>query len=92
MLAHLENDDIVQLDLFGSALQVEKARRLFASVDQIRERYGKHTLFLGASFLAHRAAPHEGGRGDTPARRGTLFKGETARRRLAIPMFMGKVT
>lgn len=31
-------------------------------------------------------------RGDVPERQGKLLKGETARRRLAIPMFLGKVS
>ena len=32
----------------------EKMKRMFSSVDAIRERYGKHTPFLGSSFLARR--------------------------------------
>ena len=38
-----------------------------------------------------RHAQHEGARGAIPERRRTLFKGETKRKRLAIPMFLGKV-
>ena len=91
VLAGLEEDTIVQLDLFGEALKLEKSRTLYAAVDDMRERFGKHTLFLGSSFLAHRFGTHLGNRGDAPARKGRLLKGETARRRLAIPMFMGKV-
>jgi len=90
VLGKLEEDTVVQLDLFGGTLQTIKLKRLFAAVDHIRERSGKHTLFLGSSFLAHRAAQHAGERGDNPQRKTTLLKGETARRRLAIPMFLGK--
>jgi hypothetical protein len=65
--------------------------RLFQCVDAIKAKYGKHTLFLGSSYLAHQYAQHEGARGDAPERRRVLFKGETKRKRLAIPMFLGKV-
>jgi len=60
-------------------------------VDTLREKYGKHTVFLGASFLAHTHAQHEGDRGHLPERQHALLPGETARKRLGIPMFMGEV-
>jgi len=59
-------------------------------VDAIKRKYGKHTLFLGASSLAHKHAQHEGSRGAVPERMRMLFKGETKRRRLGIPMHRGK--
>jgi hypothetical protein len=65
--------------------------RLFESVDAIKAKYGKHTLFLGSSFLAHQHAQHGGARGVAPERQRVLFKGETKRKRLGIPMFRGKV-
>jgi DNA polymerase IV len=80
-----------QLDLFGQSLRIEKLERLFKCVNDIKAKYGKHTLFLGSSFLAHTQAQHEGARGAIPERRRVLFKGETKRKRLAIPMFRGKV-
>jgi hypothetical protein len=61
-------------------------------VDTLRAKYGKHTLFLGASFLAHLEAQHDGERGHVPERRQELLPGETARKRLGIPMFMGEVS
>jgi DNA polymerase-4/DNA polymerase V len=91
VLADLKEDTTVQLDLFGEALRLEKARKLFSAVDDVRERFGKHTLYLGSSFLANRFTQHLGDRGDAPERKARLLPGETARRRLAIPMFMGKV-
>jgi len=72
-------------------LRVEKLKKLYASVDTIRNRYGKHTLYLGSSFLANQFAQHLGERGDVPVRRESLLKGETPRRRLGIPMFLGLV-
>ena len=80
-----------QLDLFGASFRIERMHRLFECVDAIKAKYGKHTLFLGSSFLAHQHAQHEGARGAEPQRRRVLFKGESKRKRLAIPMFLGKV-
>ena len=80
-----------QLDLFGQSFRIERMERLFECVDAIKKKYGKHTLFLGSSFLAHTQAQHAGARGAIPERRRVLFKGETERKRLAIPMFRGKV-
>jgi hypothetical protein len=36
-------------------------------------------------------AQHEGARGAVPERQRVLFKGETKRKRLAIPMYRGMV-
>jgi DNA polymerase-4/DNA polymerase V len=79
-----------QLDLFGKVKVSEGFRLIFESVDAISERYGKHAIFLGSSFTAMKFGAHLGARGDTPARTKNLFKGETSRRRLAIPM-LGEV-
>jgi DNA polymerase-4/DNA polymerase V len=81
-----------QLDLFGEAIRMQRLSNLYESVDALRTKYGKHTVFLGASFLAHRHAQHEGERGDVPERQRQLLPGETTRKRLGIPMFMGKVS
>jgi DNA polymerase IV len=81
-----------QLDLFGETIRMQRLSNLYESVDTLREKYGKHTVFLGASFLAHQSAQHDGERGHLPERRRELLPGETARKRLGIPMFMGEVT
>ena len=81
-----------QLDLFGEVIRMQRLSHLYESVDALREKYGKHTVFLGASFLAHQSAQHDGERGHVPERQHTLLPGETARKRLGIPMFMGDVS
>jgi hypothetical protein len=58
---------------------------------RVKTKYGKHTLFLGSSFYAHRMVQHEGERGMLPERTRTLLWGETRRKRLAIPMLMEDV-
>jgi hypothetical protein len=80
-----------QLDLFGEAIRMQRLSNLYESVDTLREKYGKHTVFLGASFLAHRSAQHDDERGHVPERQCQLLPGETARKRLGIPLFMGEV-
>lgn len=81
----------VQPDLFGESLRIEKMMHVYQAVDLMRSKYGKHTVFLGSSFYAHTYAQHAGERGEVPQRMQALLKGETKRRRLAIPMFMGQV-
>jgi DNA polymerase-4/DNA polymerase V len=91
MLLKLGEDKEKQLDLFGEAVRGEGLKKLYDSVDKVNEKFGKHTLFLGSSFLANKFSQHLGDRGDTPQRKSLLFRGETKRKRLAIPMFVGNV-
>ena len=88
-LAEVEN---VQPDLFGEAISAERVSKIYKSIDEIREKYGKHTLFFGSSFDANKFSQHLGDRGDAPERRSFLLKGETKRKRLAIPIFLGKIS
>lgn len=89
-LAKLSSEGGGQLDLFGKVKESEAQRVVFESVDEISERHGKHAVFLGSSFIARKYGAHLGERGDLPERVRQLFKGETARRRLAIPL-LGEV-
>lgn len=90
-LCQLTSDQDLQLNLFDPPLQIEKFHRIYEAMDALRRRYGKHTVFLGSSFPAHRFTQHVGDRGDAPERKGVLMKGETTRQRLGIPMWMGNV-
>lgn len=87
----LEESNTTQLDLFGAFEKDQKLVALYKTVDNIRERYGKHTLFLGTSFQAHKFSAHKGNRGESSERQNNLLKGETKRKRLGIPMLMGGV-
>ncbi len=89
-LLKLRDANAVQLDLFGAARKTEGLLQIFESIDELSEKYGKHVVFLGSSFQAMKFGSHLGRRGDTPERTKQLFKGETARRRLNIPM-LGEV-
>src|SRR5207247_2220957 len=90
-LLKLRDSRDTQLDLFGKVQESEGLKLVFKSVDEISERYGKHAIFLGSSFHAMKFGAHLGDRGDTPQRTRELFKGETSRRRLAIPS-LGEVS
>ena len=84
-LANLADESAVQLDLFGAVRASSGRKRIFASADALAEKYGKHVVFLGASFAAMQGA-HRGSRADAPARTTNRFRGETKRQRLGIPM------
>lgn len=90
-LMKLRDASAVQLDLFGAAKKTEGLLRIFKSIDELSGKYGKHVVFLGSSFQAMKFGSHLGARGDAPLRAKELFKGETARRRLAIPM-LGEIS
>jgi nucleotidyltransferase/DNA polymerase involved in DNA repair len=91
ILCKLSEASYGQLDLFGEVIRLQRLSNLYESVDTLRAKYGKHTVFLGASFLAHTHAQHDSERGHLPERQQVLLPGETPRRRLGIPMFMGDV-
>lgn len=80
-----------QPDLFGNFQKIDKFMKIYRGVDELATRYGKHTLFLGASFEAEKFRTHLGERGDEPERKQHLLLGENKRRRLGIPMWLGAV-
>ena len=85
-LCKLQDAGSGQLDLFGAALKSEGLLKILSSIDELSEKYGKHVVFLGSSFDAMTHSAHLNERGDVAARVTNLFKGETARRRLGLPM------
>lgn len=91
MLGKLHEDGNLQLNLFDPPLHIEMFQRIYHTIDTLRGRYGKHTVFLGSSLVAQTFTQHVGERGDAPERKGLMFKGETSRRRLDISMFVGEV-
>ena len=72
-------------------MKVEKFMKIYRGVDELSARYGKHTMFLGTSLEAQKFGAHLTERGDDPERHKNLLLGETKRRRLGIPMWIGKV-
>jgi DNA polymerase-4/DNA polymerase V len=90
VLSDLRGEGESQLDLFGEVLRAERIRQVYDAIDQLDEKYGKHTVFLGASFAAIQGNQHAGERAEQPRRRQILLKGEGKRRRLGIPL-LGEV-
>src|SRR5512147_1588534 len=91
VLAGLIEEKNVQYTLFDDRLKIEKMARIYESVDRISEKFGKHTIQHAASLPTKLQAQHEGARGDVPVRRAILFKGESKRQRLRLPMLHVKV-
>ncbi len=89
-LINLMEEGTTQLDIFGKVDKSEAVRKVFDSTDELAKKYGKHVLFLGSSFKAMKFSSHVGDRGDSADRTTMLFRGESKRRRLAIPM-LGEV-
>lgn len=81
----------VQYDLFDDVLKLEKISNLYAAVDEIAKRYGKHSVCHASSLPVKMHLQHEGERGDVAMRKGELFKGENTRQRLGLPMLRVKV-
>lgn len=80
-----------QPDLFGAFQKVEKYMKVYKGVDELAQKYGKHTVFLGTSWEAQNFSAHLGQRGDEPERHKHLLLGESKRQRLGIPMWLGRV-
>jgi hypothetical protein len=89
VLSGLTPFESIQYSLFDDLERNERDRRLFATVDRLAKRFGKHTVSLGRSGLILR--PQRVPEADLPFRKKNLLPGETRRKRLAIPMWNLKV-
>lgn len=85
-LCDLAADVVVQTDLFGTLKKSEALVSVYERVDAVAQKYGKHSVFLGSSLGAVVHTLHKGSRAEVVRRTETLFKGETKRRRLSLPM------
>jgi DNA polymerase-4/DNA polymerase V len=90
VLSDLRGEGKSQLDLFGEALRAERMRQVYEAIDHLDHKYGKHTVFLGSSFVAMQGHQHEGDRAELPRRQQMLLKGEGTRKRLGIRL-LGEV-
>lgn len=91
VLAGLVADGKVELTLFDDAVRIEKLSKLYGAIDTLSEAYGKHTVGHVSSLPVKTQRQHEGERGDVPMRKTELFKGETRRQRLGLPLLDVKV-
>lgn len=91
VLAGLIPDDKIQTNLFEQPIKLDKFRRVYAAVDELAERYGKHAVHLLGSEPAHKMPQHIFERGDVPSRKLNRLRGETTRKHLTIPILLQKV-
>lgn len=90
-LSNLRPQSSTQRDLFNNHQRVERHTSISDVMDRIDQKYGKHTIYLGSSMQAITGGNYQGERAKTAKRKRDLLRGETARRRIAIP-YMGKVS
>lgn len=90
MFSDVSGGEAETLDLFGAGAKINEINKIYKAIDEVSHRFGKHTVFLGSSFLAMKNSQHRGERGDKAGRAKHLFRGETSRRRIGLP-FMGIV-
>ena len=84
VLADLVSTDVTQYSLFENPLKAEKIKDLYEAMDNLSNKYGKHTLHLGASHLLE--VRGKGKRGSPTVREQTRLYGETRRRHLGLPL------
>jgi nucleotidyltransferase/DNA polymerase involved in DNA repair len=89
IILDLAPDAHTQYLLFEDPVVVEKIRHLYAAVDEISSKYGKHTLHLGGSHAIETSG--QGKRGVPTVREETRLFGETKRRHLGLPLLHIKV-
>lgn len=87
VLCKLRSENTAQYSLFDDVPKIQSLRRLDRVIDEAGVRYGKHALFLGPGLWLGRCRQHLTARGDLPVRKTELFRGETVRQRLAIPVW-----
>lgn len=80
-----------QMGLFPENARSERLRDLYGTIDQLADRFGKHTIFLGATERALNRSAHQGIRGTPSTRASTILPGETARQHIGLP-FLGSVS
>jgi DNA polymerase-4 len=91
VLAGLVPEHSVQYSLFDDPARIGKMAQIYSTIDEIAEKFGKHTIQHASSLPTKLQAQHEGERGDVPIRRDNLFKGENRRQRLSLPLLHIKV-
>jgi nucleotidyltransferase/DNA polymerase involved in DNA repair len=84
ILLDLKPDTNIQYSLFDDPVQAEKIKELYAAADELGEKFGKHTLHLGASHLIEKLG--KGRRGMPTVREHTRLTSETRRRHLGMPL------
>lgn len=86
VLTDLKVETSQQMDLFCDILKIDKAKRLYGAIDSVSKKFGKHTLFLGSSFLSVSKSTTQQSESKILERSNVMFKGETKRKKIYIPL------
>ncbi len=86
VLSGLVSENEVQYSLFDDPMEAERTMKIYSTIDELSERFGKHAVQHATSLPVKSQQQHEGERGDTPQRKKELIRGENARQRLGIPL------
>jgi hypothetical protein len=70
-------------------MQAEKIKNLYNVADELGQKFGKHTLHLGSSYLIEKLG--RGRRGNSTVREQTQIKGKTRRCHLGLPLWHIKI-
>lgn len=90
VLSRLEDDRSEQIGLFDDVQAMERVRRLGEVIETVNGRFGKHRLFLGTGLHLNNTG-NDAARDQPCWRKVTLLPGETARRRIGIPLLDLKI-
>jgi DNA polymerase-4/DNA polymerase V len=72
--------------LFDDPLRIEKLKSLSKAADKLNNKFGKHTLHLGATEFLRMRDREIHPRANVSERKLDLLKGENFRKRLNIPL------
>jgi DNA polymerase-4/DNA polymerase V len=86
VLAELVPEAGIQRSLFDDVAKIDRLAKIYSSIDQLSEKFGKHVIQHAASLPAKLHSQHEGERGAVPQRKNKLFRGENKRQRLGLPV------
>jgi len=89
VLARLNSDSSSQLSIFDDPVRIVNLEHTVKALDAISKKYGKHTLHVASTISANHQ--HKTDRGRVTDRKKQLFKGETKRQRLNLPMMFVNV-
>jgi len=90
-LSGLEADKEIQGELFEDPVKIRVLRQISECVDRVNARHGKHALHMASTSYLNPYTQHFSDRGDLAKRKINLFKGETFRQRIGIPVWNIKV-
>jgi DNA polymerase-4/DNA polymerase V len=86
ILCKLAEEGFNERDLFDDALRIEKLKSLSKAADKLNNKFGKHTLHLGATEFLKMRDRESHPRANVSKRKLDLLKGENFRKRIKIPL------